>query len=65
MAKIVQKPEYGQQELNVFAQAGGQGPHFTIWGMRLCLHIYEEGLPISLAEVLIMAQALEQSMKGG
>ncbi len=63
MAKIVYHPSAGKDELHVFSQVGGSiGPHFTIWGKGICLHIYEDGLPVSVHEILLMAKALEKEL---
>lgn len=68
MARIIadaSERECGEKGLVVFKQdAGVMGSHHTIWGCGVCLHVYDEQGTLHTNDVLVMALALEDTLRG-
>lgn len=67
MAVWIDKPKDGGEEIAcAYSKGGINGPHVVVWGLGVCLHIYEdEGLPLSLDTWLSMAHTLEKKLMEG
>lgn len=55
----------GGKEVNISYQTkGSAGPHWTFWGCKLCLHLYEDGEQfIGTPTLFAMAKAIEETQK--